>query len=418
MLNAKTAITIGAAIVSTSYLVAIAHAQIGGPTPEGLEEPEGVGTYDSNGIHPVTQYMEYELGSMSLGNGAASISYSLVYRSSRKHSVGVVWDSLGGFVKSRRPSGHCLRESEARLGARGEELFWEGGLGPGLPYTVNPEDERSSSQLIYNASAQRFEYTLKDGTVAYFPSPNICASGYLSELRRPDGEILKYHYKSFSRDGLGRFVVYPYMRSIVSNKGFQVRYTYNGSETASVTLVNSAIDYCDPDSDSCSYSRQWPTLYINSPTSSRVDYTFPGSNIASLEYNLSGGYKYKINSLGRTGLPTRTFSYRTGPGSNRVSGLLSTTMGGQTTYYSENDMPGSLTYTAKTNPDGSVEKFYFDDLRENLVSKYVNGLGHETLYETTDNLRYDRITYSEGNKVQVTYDARGNVITLTKIAKP
>ncbi len=81
-------------------------------------------------------------------------------------------------------------------------------------------------------------------------------------------------------------------------------------------------------------------------------------------------------------------------------------------------MPGSLTYTAKTNPDGSVEKFYFDDLRENLVSKYVNGLGHETLYETTDNLRYDRITYSEGNKVQVTYDARGNVITLTKIAKP
>lgn len=133
-------------------------------------------------------------------------------------------------------------------------------------------------------------YTGRDGTIYKFGSDGYLNIKFISEIDRPDGEILTFYYKITSNGG-------SLLTSVVSNAGYMM-HSENGVWTAS----NLAIDYCDPAAIHCDYSRAWPRMTRNAgsytdglgrttsvtSTGGAATVTYPSGRYVSIVYGTGG----------------------------------------------------------------------------------------------------------------------------------
>jgi YD repeat-containing protein len=296
-------------------------------------------------------------------------------------------------------------------------------------------------------SGSGYTLTMRDGTVVtyslltpgYFHCPNDgipCYWWYFpTKVVYPNGLVVVPHYRVF----LGSIMFQLRIQSVTNSAGYQIKFTYasntisDDSSTHSpwvrrtgATAINNAIEYCDPDADSCSVSASWP----------------------SVSYSSSAGVSTVTDALGRTTQYTWGPTYYrvktpASPADNiqftiasfvvndeHVRRVTAATRGSSTWTYSYAMQgglhPGQIT-TTSLNPQGKQTVYVagYGDYAGELYS-VKDPLNRTTAFTvcrgTSGGISYRSlgvysVTSPEGNSVVRTCDPRGNVTSVTRKAK-
>ena len=305
----------------------------------------------------------------------------------------------------------------------------------------------TGSTLVSNSDGS-WTYTKRDGTaITYCCGP---FGGSATQIASPDGRVLKFWSCA---DGPG--AVRPC--SVTRSDGLQLKYNYTQNpagewQTASVTAINNAYEYCNPTTSApCPLSMTWPTTtYARTVTSSsgvvftvtdaagRVT-TYTEAGVAGISY---GWHTVGIKLPSSTGADNFTYTYC---GNNcpqfafeGVHGIryqnyvLSIVRDGQTWSYSGN--PGSPTLTqcgtasfGVTNPVGSGKQVSVVNCFLDMYTEFAPAPASDPFIQLTDEQGvqyqeglFDQIQWEikpEGNKTQYTWDGRGNLNQETLIPK-
>ncbi|MHA7871248.1 MAG: RHS repeat domain-containing protein, partial [Hyphococcus sp.] len=377
---------------------------------------------DANGVdlHDRTLLLT-GLGGVSIGQpGSGGLSFSRVYynggwRSSAMASVsssGSTYSvSVGGSAETFTKSGSTFTSVQ--------------GTGSTLEYdescTYIPEIDETF------CAYKRYRYTDRYGAVYIFDKLLVeggavgwaeINEGILTGAFLPDGEAINYNYVTATLSGT---VVGSRLQSITNNLGYQIHLEYARNTVTTgphlidwrritkVTAFDSSIDTCNPLATSCTYSRTWPN----------VSYTGP--------------YFWTVDSATDTLGRTTTFTHTTAgaltgiklPGStsndvtyNYSSGLVSSVTAAGVTYnYSTSDNVPNNERTVTVTGPLSTQTIVKSRLTTGRIISSENGVGDVTSYLYDSNNRLVRVTAPEGNYVEYTYDARGNVTQTKTVAK-
>jgi len=310
----------------------------------------------------------------------------------------------------------------------------------------------SAQGATLTQSGTDYIYTTASGAVVKYTT-NYCytttggsctTSAYLYEVTDPTGEKTTYTYTTQnylrSVDSNGNPVTGTAVRltSIANNRGYMLRYVYQkdtiagagGSATltsrvlawmtiASVTGVNTAVDYCDPASTSCTYSRTWPSATYGYPASGDQTVTDQSGRTTTYLYNGLYGAPVGIQYPGSTSNDV-TITYTGSGGSTRLSTVTDAT---GTWSYSYSDAGSTRTMTV-TGPMGQVLTAVSDQSigRATSVTQTTTAgaspVTRTWAYHYDGQRRLDQITNPEGDYTVLAYDARGNVTSTTAVAKP
>ena len=288
--------------------------------------------------------------------------------------------------------------------------------------------EGEGATLVYSGGI--YIYTSRDGVEARFASnagysyPFLEGElGRLGSVKYPDGTMREYAYRVVTyceveydpeapQTCYGQLYYVARLQSIRSSNGYQMRFNYAFNDTASnkvssanyadwgrvtdIVAINQAVQYCDAVAATCSITGSWPTLTFNATGTSVTDSlsrttTFSGSGVtypdgSSVSATITGGAVQSVNNRGVV------YNYA----------------------YSD---AGSVRTTTVTDPNGG-QKVYTSDTTTFLISSVKDELNRTTSYQYDGNGRVTRVTAPEGNYVQYTYDARGNVTETRHVAKP
>ena len=270
-----------------------------------------------------------------------------------------------------------------------------------------------------------YTYTARDGTRAVFASnagyaPTFAADDVarLSSITFPDGAGRKFTWVD-RRACEGTYVIdaeFPNgycteqvrtvvrLQSVENNLGHMLLIKYEldvdkkgasfpadmdpdqlqeWSRIEDVTALNTRVQACDP-----------------------VVHCIPLASWPKATYAADGSAK---DTLGRS---IRSYVSPIFGGDGRVA---SATRDGVTFAYVYQDAAGIRT-TTRTDPNGKLRRFE-SDIAASTLKKVTDEAGHATTYAHDTAGRVTEISYPEGNKVQFSYDARGNVLTTRRIAK-
>lgn len=287
-------------------------------------------------------------------------------------------------------------------------------------------DAADGSSVVQNSSTS-FTYTAADGTRIDFQQ--VATTFMATAITFPSGQKQTFTFKSATGyyNFLGNIISFPISRlqSVNSSDGYQLKLSYASNVSSdvnstiqwitrtSVSAINGATDYCDPQADSCGgLSQAWPSLGIATSTSG-------GNTIAAITDPDGRTTTYTVNSSQQlTGIrrPSSssddvTISY----GGLYVSSITDT---GVTTNYSYGTPAAPNYYTQITiSNSGNTIRTTQSDILKHMVITDTDGLGHTTTYTPDGYGRLTQITYPEGNNVQYSYDARGNVAQTTFVPK-
>lgn len=278
------------------------------------------------------------------------------------------------------------------------------------------------------AGASSYTFTGADGTVAVFSTtlaggtPPAGAETYpglafLTSVTRPNGETLTYNYTKWDpacATGCSR------LQSVVSNLGYMIAYTYAASDGSAASLeltsvkgINLAQEYCDPLANGCATTNAWSatsftgfnygtgTLTATDSLSRATTYTFSSDKITQIKKPSGATINVAYDGNGRVytvsnGLGTWTYTY--------------TTLG-------DGSLQTTVTDPTVGSPPASSTRVVVVDPKFGRITSDTDALQHATSY-MLDNLgRITNVTYPEGNILGVAYDSRGNVNTITQVAK-
>jgi YD repeat-containing protein len=153
-----------------------------------------------------------------------------------------------------------------------------------------------------------------------------------------------------------------------------------------------------------------------SPAQGSVSYTYPSVNVmevtdmAGRVWRIAGAFS-SITGIRRPGAAsdTTTISY--------VNGVVSSvTRDGVTTSYAHS-VSGSTATTTVTNALNQ-QSVVVSNLTIGRPTSITDALSRQTSYQYDSSKRLTRVTAPEGNYVQYTYDARGNVTETRVVGKP
>lgn len=295
--------------------------------------------------------------------------------------------------------------------------------GSGSTYT-GTEGNGSTLSLSGNV----YTYTMADGSVAHFTKnyvgtyPYGASTGLITDLTRPNGEVLTYTYDSSyycaanKPSGGGYICTQPKtayrIGSITNNSKYRLSYAYGADELG-----------LDPDQVPMTESwRAWGDIVGVAMTNTAV----AGASYRPQSFGWSGTTYSITDEIGRT------TSYRydggglvgiTRPGSSsedvtitfaggRVNAL--TTSAGTTSYSSYDS--GGVRYVTVTPPNAGATNYTFDIASQRMTSR-TDPLSRTTSWQYDASGRVTRITQPEGNYTQFTYDSRGNVTEKRDVAK-
>jgi RHS repeat-associated protein len=280
---------------------------------------------------------------------------------------------------------------------------------------------------------------LPDGTVVDYDTTKIDGpfksnAGVANAVTKPNGEILTFTYGKW--DPGCNSTCYR-LDAVTSNLGYMVKYEYAGVTLATGSLVlsrvvaiNLAQDYCNPSAATCSLTKAWSTAIFSGTV-------VGGQPVTTVTDSLSRATTYGATFVGDTirfvqrpsGLTT-TYAYASTGDTNisasdaKVTSV--TTPSGVWTYAWTPLSNGNLQVEVRDPLDafnpGSHRKTILVD-RSNPLWKKVISVTDEANATTTYGLdhpsgRLNRITQPEGNYTTFGYDVRGNLTSVTKVAKP
>lgn len=256
--------------------------------------------------------------------------------------------------------------------------------------------------LSYDTATQTYTHTDRQGTINIFSKPLAATStgwtgfeGILVSRQFKNGEKWSYNWVSC---GSGCSA----LSSIVSNRGYMLKYSYpqsTSNQLSSVTALDQSIDYCDPTAPSCSYSRTWPSSTItSSPSSISVTDELNHTTL----YALSNGKITNITSP--AGVQVGVLYDANG----RVSSI---TRSGVTWTYTY-----GTNYTRVTGPDSLYTEYTIDPSTGNISA--IRDRAGNTTSKTLD--QYGLLSqygFPEGNSESFQRDNNGNLTQYTAVPK-
>ena len=392
-----------ACLLATTALAAPALAQQADPYAS-LDPPVRQAV-DDNGIDLATGIPTLSAQSVSIGAGSQGLSYQ---RTLRKAG----WSNPYYYAVSGDPS----TTLHVAAGSQSYDFTFSSA-------TNSYVNSQGGSETLIG-SGSTWTFTDAKGTVIqmdatdFDPSatahgPNAIAVAHTIAL--PSGEKLTLTYKQL----LDATKSHVRLQSVQSSSGYMAKLAYADNsatysiawtQLAKVTLVNSAVDYCSPSADSCTFSVNWPSLTFTRDTSA-IPY------VDTVADTLGRTTTYFIDSFkGLTGVrrPTSAsnniaVAYDV---NNRVSSVA---VDGRTWNYSWSLASPLMTATI-TNPDGSTTRVVTDTTL-NTIKSETDELSRTTSFTYDAQGRVTDLLYPEGNKDHYTYNARGNVIEKRMISK-
>lgn len=277
----------------------------------------------------------------------------------------------------------------------------------------------SGSNYVYT-TAQGVAYTFSNqGQTSYLPNNTLV----VISAAYPNGEVDTYSYGAgilqytlpYCQQSICMFVR---LQSVTNNFGYQVHLTYaadsmnfDGSNwqqwwtRTKVIGINGAVDYCAPTANSCSgFTQTWPQM------------TYTGSPLTAATDNLSRTTSYAYDSSGRISKIQRPSGLAVTVNYNSANQVISLSNGEGTWTYGYAVSGSSLT-TTETDPL-SHTRVVVSNTSTNLVASDTDGLGRTSTFAYDGSNRLTQITHPEGDLVQYGYDARGNVTSRMRVAKP
>jgi len=279
------------------------------------------------------------------------------------------------------------------------------------------------STLVHLGGGQNYRYTSADGTRYDFidlsgPPPVAGPRIFLDKITRPDGTELTYTYRiedeTCTRPSC-RAPRHVRTQSVVSSRGYMLKPTYAAQDIVdplqfkrlvSVAAFDRNEEACSPAADTCVLTKNWPRQTWNA-SGTGTTITDEAGEVTTIEAGPNG--VTEVIHPGSTGNDTQI----TYDGSGRVATM---TRGGITYSYNYSLVAGVLT-TAVTAPDGSTEVFV-TDTTTGRPDSVTDRTGGAVTYQYDASGRKTRETMPEGNYTQWSYDARGNVTEVRKVAKP
>ena len=280
-----------------------------------------------------------------------------------------------------------------------------------------------------------YTYTSREGVIARFASNSgYVYTFYEGELGRlgsityPDGTVKTFTFKVVTycpggyESGVCQSPLYYVGRlsSVTNSNGFQLKFTYAFNDTPTIKVsdvnyadwgrvinvaaINNAIEACSPSADTCTLTGTWPKLlYAETPSKTVTD---PLNRVTT--YGGSSG----TFTIKRPGASTPNITVTSNVGTGQVSSVLKE---GVTYNYAYSDV-GTVRTTTVTDPNSGV-RTYVSDTTKFLISSYKDELNRTTSYLYDVSGRTTRITSPEGNYIEYTYDARGNLTQTRNVAK-
>ncbi|MFT3808425.1 MAG: RHS repeat-associated core domain-containing protein [Micropepsaceae bacterium] len=250
-----------------------------------------------------------------------------------------------------------------------------------------------------------------------FPQPNEYAVytplAAATSMTMPDGLVLTYHHavRYLGAAGPNFTSSDSRVQSVTTNYGYQLKHTYaqNGSggtyenwiRRTSSMLINNAVDYCSPNADSCTgLTQTWPKVDY-----AAASYTDTLGNVTS--FTNPAVSPFTVTSPAGVAL-TYTWNVTT-------QQVTQVSNGTQTYNYAWSDSAGIRTVTI-TGP-GSYSRVVTSNIDRAIVLTDKDALNRTTTYTYNAGNLVTRVTYPEGNYVNYTYDARGNVTETRAVAK-
>ena len=357
---------------------------------------------DENGVNLATGYVTKAINSLAIGDPSQG---------------GLSWYQTVGNYKSDPYAIYLTANSSSAqlaIGGVSRTFTLSGGV-----FTSAQGD---GSRLVFSGGV--YTYTASDGTVITFSqiSANIAAY-YATSVVAPTGERKTFTYKTADYCGGGSCVTVARLQSVTNNLGYQLKFNYKAQTTGGgiapflklfeVFAINNGTEICAPAADTCSgLTQPWPKLLFTTTLTG-------GNEISEVTDNLSRRTEYTFNSSGKLigiQLPTSTtddVTYYYGSDSR----IGSVTAGGTQTKYSYTVAGTVRTGIVLDSADVPLTTIEVDTATEALMT-IKNGVNKITTYSNDGYGRRDSILYPEGNRVDITYDARGNVTEQRSNGKP
>lgn len=254
---------------------------------------------------------------------------------------------------------------------------------------------------------------------------------YPSWVKFADGEQHTYSYETYTVNYPGYYsITYHRPWRIISNNGYQLRFTYQsntGNTSTWRTLATAAI-------------------YTGGSSTPLAKYTYSGDPVnGSTVTDLAGrtwacgGCSWSIDASPQVGSTSIQLPGETGTaynatkltsGASLVKPVGQVTNDGVTSNYSYQGLRNDVNVVTTprfdkvtvTGPAGATRTVDIinppGDLGPARIDKITNSLNQTTDFEHDNFNRLTKITYPEGNSVEVTYDFLGNITEKRTKAKP
>jgi YD repeat-containing protein len=301
----------------------------------------------------------------------------------------------------------------------------------------------TGSSMVTNADGT-LTYTQADGTTRFYGIKQSSISWLLTRITAPDGLVTTLRYKSATVSGT---TIYR-LQSVTRNDGLQLKYTYGSNaapttsadspwrQIASVSAINNAVDYCDPQADTCTFTQAWPVTTYTRVTSGSLKYftvldaagraTRFTTGIPTLSggvYGPSGPLNYTTHQLLAIRAPTSsstdtvTFTYCAVSGEYNCmhEGIKKLNVNGYDWLYSATSGSGGVSLFIQTKASRPVGGDQITQQQRGNYSagpliSYSDGIGHRTFYFGTSLAnRVSHVTQGDGDDLSYLYDGRGNI---------
>lgn len=273
---------------------------------------------DAAGVQLTTGYPSVRQTDLVIGNGVSSLSHTIAAHEN------MFWGFLDDYRLHAMISVVPLQGYRiVSIGHQTHQFSLVSGdvVNSGV-YKATNQDGGKLVQL----TSTTFQHTSRDGIVSIMGTP-------VETITHPNGLVISI-YKKLNR-----------IQSVVTNTGLQLKYNYRSNtypanpitndamalwrDPSSIVAINNAVEYCDPNADSCTLTNSWPTVKYEWPTWAQL-YPAEGAGTAigffkvkdamnrttiyqhnSYTKSLYGGYPYEPRITTITGPGgSQNFDYR------------------------------------------------------------------------------------------------------------
>ncbi len=397
---------------------------------------------DRNGVSLTSLRPSAQINDVSIGSNERPLDHRMVTDDGEtstptiRFSDSYVGKVQGAAAHDRSPLCAGQAYLDASLGASADRMCGAAGG----PYSAL---RGTGSSMVTNPDGTK-TYTDRDGNTRLYGIAQGPSSWLLTRMTDRFGVITTLTYKSAA---VSSVTIYR-LQSVNRNDGLQLKYTYGSNvaptnlgdgpwrQIASVRAINNAVDYCDPQADTCTFTQAWPTATYSRTTSGSPNYftvidaagraTRFTTGIPTLSggvYGTAGPANYTTQQLLAIRAPTSSsadttsFTYCAVTGEYYCvnQGVKKVTTDGYDWLYPATSAGGGVslfvTVTASRPVGGSqITTQQRGNPTIGPLISYTDGIGLNTFYfEQSSTNRLSHVTQGDGDDLSYLYDARGNI---------